>query len=191
MMQAKIKPTVVAAIMLVAMSTGVEAASISLTPNSTSALIGQLISLDINMDFRDAPTLGGGIDVTFNPALLRFDGFVAAPLGDPSLANAPTLVAPGVLSSLGFADFGGLTGPALVGTLTFAALALGNATISLAADVGGAYGPFFSFPGGIQQVVSFAGTTVDIAAVTVPIPASLPLLLSAVGVSLLGKRRHA
>jgi hypothetical protein len=123
------------------------APNISLLPAAQGAGKNSSLTLDLWMDFSQEATLGGGVDTFFDPDRLRFLSFTFDPaLGDdPAFRREPDMEAPGVLSSLAFGSFTGLSGPARVGTFTFATRGLaGSSALTMAADVDGVGGPFVS-----------------------------------------------
>jgi hypothetical protein len=130
-----------AAVPLVAPNVTLLPATQDVGPNGT-------LVLDMFMDFTEEPTLGGGVDTTFDPAVLNFVSFVFDPaLGDdPSFRRQPNLESPGVLNALAFGNFDGLSGPSRVGTFTFSVnTVLGPTPITIAADqADGVAGPFVS-----------------------------------------------
>lgn len=189
-MHTKIRPYALAMLVSTTAWTSANAVSISLTPTSVAATVGSSVLFDLKMDFSDDPTLGGGIDFFYNTNLLEFKSFVrSTTLGDdPGLRREPDVRQGIGLNDLGFANFNGIAGPALVGQLTFKALAAGHAAIALDANGGGPpdnLGPFLSAtppsdpnaPPPIQNV-TFTGAAIDISPSAVPLPGALPLMLS-------------
>ncbi|MFO1436635.1 MAG: cohesin domain-containing protein, partial [Gammaproteobacteria bacterium] len=163
--------------------TDVMASTISLSPASQNAAIGDTVAFDLNMDFTGDPTIGGGIDIQFDSARLQYVGFTFdSGLGsDPAFTFAPTETSAGKLTSLSFGNFSGLTGPAKIGTFNFKAIASGDALLSLSENAGGSAGNaggFFNTAGG-EQNPTFSGAGVTVAAAPVPLPAGLPLLSGA------------
>ncbi len=140
------------AALMLAFSSGY-AASISLiaTSNTSDTQPGDIVSLDVVMDFTTNNsglgsdiTLGGGFDIAFDSTALRFVGLSSANLGDPGFGRDPDLL-DGLLESWGFADFNGLTGPALVGSVRFEVLStMGPNTIVATQATAGIAGPFVS-----------------------------------------------
>ena len=114
----------------IAVAPAAEAGRVSLVPTTPTSdlMAGETVSFDVMMDFTtddsglgsDA-TLGGGFDIDFDPTALRFDGLADAGLGDPGFGRDPDILS-GLLESWGFASFNGLTGPALVGSVSFIVL---------------------------------------------------------------------
>ncbi|MDD5034650.1 MAG: hypothetical protein PHE55_07800 [Methylococcaceae bacterium] len=158
------------------------ATTVYLTPSTQTVTAGSSATLELWMDFRDEPTLGGYLDILFNDSLghnalggaLSFTSFTAAGLGDPALARAPDLLADR-LSGIGFADIGGLSGPAKIGTLLLGAHATGNYTLSLTDSA--AWGGFLSFNGGNPQVPLYTPAQLSVQASHAPSPATGWLLL--------------
>lgn len=160
---------------------------VALSPPVQGVAPGAQLSLALEMDF-DEPTVGGGVEIGFDPAALElvafaFDGALG---DDPALrlfcpGAAPGCGAfdgPGLL--VAFGQITGLAGSRVVGELTFRALALGSTAVTLGPNDAPA-GPFFSAASGLEQDVSFAGATVQ-----VPEPATLALV--AAGLLALGAR---
>lgn len=174
----KVFPLAIGALLCV-LSAAASAVSISLSPLTSSVPLGNQVSLQLNMDFRADPTLGGGVDITFDNSLLSFVSFTFDPtLGDdPSLRRQPD-VTPGLLTGLGFGNSNGLSGPSVVGTLIFNTLAPGVAQLSLADNASPA-GPFYSANTYNQQTVDYTGASVSIS--PVPLPGAVWLLMSGAG----------
>ena len=63
--------------------TSANAATISLTPALQTGLVGDLVELELVMDFTNDPTIGGGIDIFYSSAILSFASFeFSSHLGD-------------------------------------------------------------------------------------------------------------
>lgn len=106
-------------IILAAFSFGANAASISLLPKSnTSAVVtGDIVSFDIMMDFTGEPTLGGGLNIYFDPSALQFESFYrSTSLGDPQFSRDPDIF-DGVLENWGVGSLDGLPEVAILGNL--------------------------------------------------------------------------
>ena len=73
--------------LLAAASLSASAASISLSPLTQTVGQGNQVSLQLTMDFTGDPTLGGGIDISYNSSLLSFASFTF----DPGLGDDPLL----------------------------------------------------------------------------------------------------
>lgn len=173
-------------------ATGTPASTLSLQPVAQDIQPGSQVALELRMDFSDDPTLGGGLDVFYNPAVLNFVKFEFAPafptdpfFSSPGGAGAPTLL-PGQVKGIGFGRFDTpLAGPYQVGTLTFAAMGAGTTDITLAENIL-PLGGFFSGDGTRELNPVLMGASVTV----VPIPASLWLLASALlGVAGITRRK--
>jgi len=167
-----------------------QAVSIWLTPASQTVQLGDPVALDVNMDFSADPTVGGGFDVFFDHNMLSFSSFAidTTLVLDPVFTNVtPDVSTTDQLAGFSFGNFGGLSGPAKVGTLTFQALAPGLTNLSLADNVA-PYGPFYSAVTSLQQTVDYTGASVDIAAV--PLPPAAWLMLSVLGMFGVVSRRR-
>lgn len=141
-------------LVLFGLATVANAASISLAPTSSvvDTVPGDLVSFDVFMDFTTDNnglgsdiTLGGGFDIVYDSSVLAFVSLSNAELGDPAFGRDPDIL-DGLLESWGFADFNGLTGPALVGSVQFEVLAalVGDSTLVSTTATNGISGPFVS-----------------------------------------------
>ncbi len=152
------------------------AASITLVPNSTNVTVGDTVTVDVVMDFTDVysaaggGTVGGGIDVTFDNAVLGYGSYTPNSVGDAGFQRSPDLSGNKLIGiaagGLGESD-GTNTSPALgatdtIGTLTFTATTTGTAALSAADNVSPA-GGFYSFDG--QPIpVTYNGTSITVGA---------------------------
>ncbi len=117
-----------------------QAVSLSLISSTPSVTIGDTIELQVLMDFSDDPTLGGGFDIVFDPRLVSYvsesyltDGALGS---DPAFTrddnplvtdiNHRAEILPDRLVGAAFGNFGGLSGPAVAGSLFFIADTAGN-----------------------------------------------------------------
>ena len=157
---------------------------------STSGQSGASLSVDLYMNFSDAPTLGGGLDVHYDGSLLNFISFSFNPtflsvtdplLTCPGAIGCDQIDQPNTVYDISFGNFAGIGGPFLVGTLVFNVIGTGSAAL-LTAETTGLAGPFVSATTYVAQPVSYLGTAADVSAV--PVPAALWLMVS--GLSLLG-----
>jgi hypothetical protein len=96
------------------------------------------------------------------------------------------------LSGAAFGNFGGMSGPALVGPLTFTATAAGDVVFDLGPSSSAQVGGFFSAATFEEQFPSFSGVDVLIEVSEIPVPAAVWLfgsgLLALVGAA---RRRAA
>lgn len=123
------------------------AASVSLLPTSAVSGLnpGDLVTFDVFIDFSDVGgALGGGFDVTWDPAALGFVDLTSAGLGDPGLGRDPDVL-DGLLESWAVADFFSGIFSGLVGSLRFEVLpGMGLTSFIALAPTGGIGGPWVS-----------------------------------------------
>lgn len=187
---------VIGAAALTALMASANAASLSLVysgDNDVSAggviqaQVGDALAFDLIMDFSGMQliggvmaseiTIGGTFDIVFDTDGLIFDSYQSAGLGDPDFGRDPD-VQDGLLFSGGFGSFAGLTGPALVATITF--IANGDAGIYRVTTFGnsGIANGFLSALDLFTWLeVDFNGADVQI----VPVPPAVWFLLSGLG----------
>jgi len=164
------------------------AASVTFNPSTGATTVGGTVTLDVWMDFTDHPTLGGGFDILYDPAILSVDSWSYAPLGDAFLQGpADFLTTPGVVSAVAVGDFFGLSGPALVGTVSFTAIAAGMDTVMMMDNLGPA-GPFISAMDFFSVIPVNYGTA-SISVSTVPVPAAFWLFGTGLGLAGLLRRK--
>jgi len=148
--------------------------------------IGVTVAFDLIMDFSGTQliggteqseiTLGGGFGVNFDASILQFASYDSAGLGDPFFGRDPDVM-DGLLESGAFGDFNGLTGPDLVATMSFIAVAGGDTSIALSATAGDA-GPFIS-AADFTTILDVEFGSADVA--VVPVPAAVWFMLSGLG----------
>ena len=194
-----IKP--IAATILITAFSSAQAVTLSITTSTPLVKVGDTIELQVLMDFSDDPTLGGGFDIIFDPNLVSYNlnSYITDPLlnSDPDFTrdDNPLVTDPNRveiqadrLAGAAFGNFAGLSGPALVGPLSFTAENVGTAVFSLSASTSSVVGGFFSAVTFTEQFPDFIGTTVTI----VPVPAAVWLfgsgLLGLIGIA---RRRTA
>jgi hypothetical protein len=190
-----VKCAVLPTLLLAALSSAASAATVSLAPATQSVAPGDPVVLTLGFDFTGDPTLGGGVDVFYDPTVLDFVSFVFGTRAglDPGYNRAPDDkagpggVALGELDGLGFGNFAGLTGPGTVGQLNFLAIGPGTAEVTLAENDSFA-GGFYSASTFGPQAVTFVGAEVEVQAV--PLPAAAWLLASALGLTGLASARR-
>lgn len=166
-------------------SLSAQAALVYLEPVSaqSSYVIGDLVALDLKIDFSDKASIGGGVDVFFDPTGLAFTNWTPEALGDPSFRRSPD-VQSDKLNGIAFGNFAGLPATAKVGTLEFRVLKAGEWEVDLEANNAPA-GPFYSATDFSLLPVQFNDITVSVNAVPVPAVAWLfgSALLGFVGLS--------
>jgi len=150
-----------------------QAASLSFSSTSLTASLNDTFTIDILMDFTDDATLGGGTDIFFDPAVLAFQSFDFGSTTlslDPAFSRIPDAdVIPGKLEGMAFGNFSSLSGPGVVGTLTFQAIATGNSTLTMAVTTEALKGgDFISNNTFAAQTVNFGSSTVNVSSVPVP-----------------------
>jgi hypothetical protein len=133
-------------------------------------------TLELFMDFRDNPTVGGGIDLSTEGAVslvefLPSDWFNTIP--DPFFTGFGTDNADGDLE-IHFGSFAGLSGINKLGDLVLSLDSVGPGNLNIAINT--FFGNFFSTTGP-EQDVALAGASLQV----VPVPAAAWLFLSAIG----------
>jgi len=181
------------------MAVEANAASIWLVPDQADYAVGDTVSVTVMVDASDEPILAGGFD-TFIAGLgtvLGYTGFTfdAAFPTDPSFTSTPTdcsvdttaigCAGADELNSLAFGNFAGIGGPFTVGVMTFDALAMGVASLTMM-DNDIPSGSFFSTAGNLMTI-DYVGTEIRV----VPLPAAVWLMLGGLGMLLgFGKKRR-
>ncbi len=119
--------------------------TILMTPLVTGEVeVGDLVSFAVDMDFTSEPTLGGGIDIVYDPTVLEYVSTTHSGVGQPQFQSLP-VPQDGVLVGLGAADLAGLPPTSLLGVVTFEVLEPMCATTALTPRTAGApIGPWFS-----------------------------------------------
>lgn len=184
-------------LLLMSLPLSVEAASITLVPTTptTGLAPGDTVSFDIVMDFTTDDnglgsdiTLGGGFDIVFDPTALQLQVFTNAMLGDPQFGRDPDILS-GLLESWGFADFNGLTGPELVGTVSFTVSANAPAMSSVSTSAtSGIAGPFVS---GVD-FITILNVDFNSVVLVVPEPRTMLGSMAVLGaLAMFGRRRRA
>jgi hypothetical protein len=145
---------------------------VRLVPSAAQVAPGATADVTLEIDFSD-PTLGGGVEVTYDSARLGFLSFDFAPgLGDdPAFRLSPASGSSAVPLVLAFGSFDGLGGALTIGTLHFEALSPGAAGLATGPNAQPA-GPFVSAVSFDVQAVDFRGASL----LVVPEPSSLSLL---------------
>ena len=157
------------------------ALSLSLLPQTQQVFIGDVVAIDVWIDF-DQWLLGGGFDIQFDPDALAFESLDTQSVGSPDFFRAPTEF-PGLLESWAIGDFAGLVGQHFLGTVYFTVLpGMGASTHIVPSDTNGIGGPWID---------GFQDYNLDYhpAELTrMPVPAAGWLMLCALGTLVLGRR---
>ena len=196
-MDKKILNTCIAATLLGLASVSAQAATITLSPTNYTNFnvnIGETVSFDMIADAADVGgILAGGLDMFYDFEILKYNGDFAFDPGFPTdpffsrvgddcaTVAAPGCSEPGEINGIAFGNFTGLaaSGPTLVGSLSFTAMADGTTFLTMF-DNDTPAGSWFATD----------GSAIDMKYV-VPVPAAAWLMLS--GLGLLGSiaRRKA
>ena len=138
---------------------------VSLSPNAGSLLPGQTVDITLSgADFKDM-TLGGGVQLQWNPDVLDLDSVVVdATTWEFARSGGVLDAAAGTLSDLYFASFAGRSGGFAIATLRFVADKPGQSSVSLTEA------PFFPFSDANGEVMSitYAGASLLVSAVPEP-----------------------
>ncbi|MEL7450958.1 MAG: choice-of-anchor D domain-containing protein [Pseudomonadota bacterium] len=134
---------------------------VSLLPGQTDVFDGDELTLDLHIDFTADPTVGGGVDLLYDDTLLQFESWQAADVGDPAFSRPPDVEA-GALRGIAVGDFDGLTGPVVIGTVTFTALDIGDTTVEPSETALVGVGPFVSATDFAAQEVDYLSADVGI-----------------------------
>jgi hypothetical protein len=169
-------------------SAGVDAASISLLPSSSSVAQNGTFTIDLALDAADAPgshpgLFLGQVTIDFDPAKLAYQGFVySAPASQYTFG--PTTGTSGSRQTVAL-DFKDATDTSTIGVFTFKAIGSpGATTVGIADDP---FNPFLNkWPTDQPFNPALNGTSIDISAV--PLPATAWLF--ATGFALIGIRQR-
>ncbi|MDH5191281.1 MAG: VPLPA-CTERM sorting domain-containing protein [Gammaproteobacteria bacterium] len=143
-------------------------------------------------DFSDEPTLGGGLDIFYDDTVLDFLSWDTSGSGfflDPAFSRNPDELA-GELEGFAFGNFGGLSGIAKIGSLTFEAIGAGDFIMSMAVtDDPLKGGDFVSAMTYGVQTITFGSSDISVSAV--PVPAAIWLFGSGlIGLAGIMRRRN-
>lgn len=161
--------------------------AVSLSPATAEVEVGEVLQFDVIADFTCDPTVGGSIDVVWDPGFFEF---VAWQLLSP--ADALVERQGDVNAELGVIDAAGFivsllptrpfAGPATIGSLVLRPTRSGQSTVTVGGDdtvPPETFGPWFSArPGFPELTVNYAGAQVQAGART-PLPAWATMLLGA------------
>lgn len=179
----KIVSQLVAVALFGAVSGAQAAAVYFAAPTTQNVALGNTVSFDVWVDFRDAATLGGLFAVTFDAARLGNGQFAYDADFASTTGTSPTTD----LTSIGFDGL--FSGDARLGTVSFTAIGAGTAMIGTAA-YSDSYYQFLNESGSSLLAVNYgSAATVNISAV--PAPAALWLMASGLGALGVGLRRRS
>ena len=182
-----IKSALVPVIFLFSTLNLANAASISLSPANVDAVVGDIIELDVIMDFSDVTTIGGGYDIAFSSADLDFMSWAPNPVGDPGFSRLPDVL-DGLLSGIALGDFNsGITGVHNLGTVSFEVI--GGSSVVYVQDTASVAGPFVDFNTFQVIPVEYSSAAVNVS--SIPLPAAAWLFGSALAGLVVVKRKKA
>lgn len=170
-------------------STGlVQAASISFSPVSQTATLGDTVSFDITANFVGEATSGGSFDVAFDSNVLNFDSYADnSDFLDTGASSLAPSQAAGMVT-LGFNALDGYSGDMIIGTLYFSTPGVGTSSLNVS-DTSGWEFLDAATNLNIIGVDYTQGLSVQVNAV--PLPAAFWLFLSGLGLLGLKGRRRA
>ena len=158
------------------------AATISLLPTTSTIAVGDVVRLDVVLDFGADRTLGGEIDFNWDPTVLRFHGFTfdTSTIMDDPFFRRDGYLQPGFLEAVGAGSFDGID-DGVLGTISFEAIGLGDTMVSMydSGDPGPSWISSDDFVTALVPDFIDANITVD--NVVVPLPAGVWLFLGALG----------
>ncbi|WP_239058978.1 PEP-CTERM sorting domain-containing protein [Colwellia sp. Arc7-D] len=187
----RIKITSVLVLALLMSPFAAQAGFITLSPTTivTNLNDGDFITMDILIDFTAEPTIGGGFDIVFDPLALGFQNLLIPPFADPLFFRPPDLF-PGLLSGWAFGDFNGLTGSAVLGSITFQVLSTMGASTSVSTQENlFPVGPFVSAVTFRPMPVTFNSIDLTRASAPPTVPEPSTLAIFALGIMGLASRR--
>lgn len=131
------------------------------TPATFTAQPGDVLQMGLYMNFDD-PTLGGGVDISYDNNIVNFGTFTFDAALPPAFNRNPDDLS-GEVNGIAFGDFpNGIGGQHRIGTLTFdGGVGPGSAMLTLAANDAPA-GGFFSATTFDAQAVDFYGAQVNV-----------------------------
>ena len=150
--------------------------TVSVNPATLTVSQGDPLSLTIGGSGFTVPPDAGGINIAWDPSILKFASFTLDPLWvPPSTAGK---LGPGTLTGIDFFDNVAPTGPFTIGTIDFTALAAGNSAITITED------PLNPFAGAGAAItgITFSPATITVSGPTGPgVPEPQSGVLVAVG----------
>ncbi|MFC1747385.1 hypothetical protein ACFL2V_01115 [Pseudomonadota bacterium] len=130
--------------------------------NEDSYVIGETFGIDMNADFLIDSTIGGGVDISYDPTVMEFVDFDFSPhlTGDIVYHNKPSIGA-NQLIGLTFGDFTGVMGETKIGTITFRFLSTGKVDLQ-PLPTSSLYGNFHSAVNYLPQAIDYTSLNLDI-----------------------------
>jgi opacity protein-like surface antigen len=131
-----------------------------LLPAEANGAVGEPLAFDVHLDFTQDRTIGGAFDVVLvgGTGTLSWS-FASSDIGDdPGFRREPDVTADG-LTGIAVGDFDGITGPGVVGTLTFTPDVAGTQTLGLSDSM---ISPWVSDVTFMPQFPEYSGATLDI-----------------------------
>ena len=128
-------------------------------PDLPAAEVGELITIEALADFTSEATLGGGINVFFSD-LTPYDSINPSNVGDPAFYRLPDIM-PNVLNGWAAGDFSCLPSAFTMGSVSFTAIASGNAQFNASDNIDPA-GLWVGCNTFAPQIVNYTGASVAI-----------------------------
>ncbi len=111
-------------------ATTVAAPTINVQTDKASYTVGEQITISITLS--DAPMIyGGGLDLTFNPAVVNANSVQVDPLWDFTIKEGIIDNAAGIINDIFFTHFSGIEGDISVATIVLNTIASGSAGIAV------------------------------------------------------------
>ncbi|MCK5091305.1 MAG: hypothetical protein KAR30_02145, partial [Gammaproteobacteria bacterium] len=111
-------------------ATTIAAPTINVQANKASYTVGEQITISITLS--DAPMIyGGGLDLTFNPAVVNANSVQVNPLWDFTIKEGIIDNAAGIINDIFFTHFSGIEGDISVATIVLSTIASGSAGIAV------------------------------------------------------------
>ena len=161
----RITKTIFALVLFGAMASA-NAQNVFLTPSDSLIDPGAMVTLDVEYNFDDVPTVGGALDAFWDPSILQLVSWEFGPdSGDPVFNVMPDDSVAGTLFQFGFGNFPALPNTGVAFSMTFMAVGAGTTMVT----IGETTGPFGGFP---EFDPTFTGASVSV----VPVPAAVWLM---------------
>ena len=96
---------------------------VSMSPSAVSTTPSTQFSLDVVIDFTADPTIGGAVDISYDPTALTFVSWTydTSTLNDDPDIRTDPVITPGAIKDIAVAAFFGLQQTGIMGTITFEA----------------------------------------------------------------------